>query len=81
MEELLLGALLIVPLALAVTLLVRGNVRIGGRSNGSIYATCINCGTMIGDNQVGRSTSNIASSPIIIPGEGGGRCPNCGRRN
>lgn len=81
MDELLPGLLLIIPLALAATLLVRGNIRIGGRSNGSIYATCISCGAMVGDNQVGRSTSNIAGSPIFIPGEGGGQCPNCGRRN
>lgn len=81
MSDLLLGALLIVPFALVLTLVVRGNVRIGGRSNGSIYATCINCGTMVGDNQVGRSVSNVPGSPIIIPGEGGGACPNCGRRN
>jgi hypothetical protein len=81
MEAMLVGILLIVPLALLATLLVRGNVRIGGHSNGSIYATCISCGTMVGDNQVGRSTSNVVGSPIFIPGEGGGQCPSCGRRN
>jgi hypothetical protein len=81
MNDLLLGALLIVPITLALTLLVRGNVRIGGRSNGSIYATCINCGTMVGDNQVGRSRSNTLGSPFFSPWEGGGQCPNCGRRN
>jgi hypothetical protein len=81
MEALLLGALFIVPLAIVATLLVRGNVRIGRSPNGSIYSSCISCGTLVGDNQVGRSTSNIVGSPIFIPGEGGGQCPNCGRRN
>ena len=81
MDELLPGLLLIIPLALAATLIIRGNIRIGGRSNGSIYATCINCGEMVGDNQVGRSTNNVAGSPIFTPGQGGGQCPNCGSRN
>lgn len=81
MTELLPGLLLIIPLTLAATLIIRGNIRIGGRSNGSIYATCINCGAMVGDNQVGRSTNNVAGSPIFTPGQGGGQCPNCGRRN
>lgn len=81
MSDILAGLLLIVPLALIATLLVRGNVRIGGRSNGSRYASCISCGSLIGDNQVGRSTNNVAGSPIFTPGQGGGQCPNCGSRN
>ena len=81
MSDLLLGALLIVPITLALTLLVRGNMRLGGRSNGSIYATCINCGAMVGDNQVGRSTNNVTGSPIFSPGQGGGACPSCSSRN
>jgi|694.fasta_scaffold15429_4 hypothetical protein len=81
MNDLLLGLLLIIPITLGLTLLIRGNVRLGGRSNGSIYATCINCGTMVGDNQVGRSMNNVAGFPILTPGQGGGSCPNCSRRN
>jgi hypothetical protein len=81
MTELLPGLLLIIPLALAATLLIRGNIRIGGRSNGSIYATCINCGAMVGDNQVGRSTNNVTGSPVFSPGQGGGACPSCSSRN
>ena len=81
MNDLLLGALLIAPITLALTLLLRGNVRLGGRSNGSIYATCINCGAMVGDNQVGRSTSNVVGSPFLITSGGSGVCPKCDRRN
>lgn len=81
MNELLAGLLLLVPITLVATLLLRGNVRIGSRSNGSIYSTCGNCGTMVGDNQVGRSVNNVAESPIFSPGQGGGQCPNCSGRN